>query len=42
MTEELNEVEARQGDRRRMNMWVLFMGVPLVVVLMVAAYLLWA
>lgn len=42
MTEELNEVEARQGDRRRMNMWVLFAGVPLVIVLMAAAYILWA
>jgi hypothetical protein len=42
MTEDLNEVEARQGDRRRMNMWVLFIGVPLVVVLMLAAYLIWS
>lgn len=42
MTEELNEVEARQGDNRRMNMWVLFMGVPLVVILMIAAYIIWS
>ena len=42
MADELNEVEARQGDRRRMNMWVLFIGVPLVVVLMLAAYLIWS
>lgn len=37
----LNEVEARQGDRRRMNMWVLLVGVPLAVVLMLAAYAIW-
>jgi hypothetical protein len=42
MTEELNEIEARQGDRRRMNMWVLFIGIPLAVVLMTAAYLIWS
>ncbi len=42
MTEEINEIEARQGDRRRMNMWVLFIGVPLAVVLMGAAYLFWS
>lgn len=42
MTEHLNEVEARQGDRRRMNMWVLFIGVPLAVVLMAGAYLMWS
>jgi hypothetical protein len=41
MNEELNEVEARQGDRRRMNMWVLFIGIPLAVVLMTVAYLIW-
>ncbi len=41
MNEELNEVEARQGDRRRMNMWVLFVGVPLAVVLMAVVYLIW-
>jgi hypothetical protein len=42
MADELNEVEARQGDRRRMNMWVLFIGVPLAIVLMLAAYLVWS
>jgi hypothetical protein len=42
MADELNEVEARQGDRRRMNMWVLFIGVPLAIVLMLAAYLIWS
>lgn len=42
MTEEVNEVQARQGDRRRMNMWVLFIGVPLVVILMIVAYVVWA
>jgi diacylglycerol kinase family enzyme len=42
LAEELNEVEARQGDRRRMNMWVLFMGVPLAIVLMAIAYFIWS
>ncbi len=42
MAQELNETEARQGDRRRMNMWVLFIGIPLVVVLMIVAYLIWS
>jgi diacylglycerol kinase family enzyme len=42
LADELNEVEARQGDRRRMNMWVLFMGVPLAIVLMAIAYLIWS
>jgi hypothetical protein len=42
MTKELDEVQARQGDRRRMNMWVLFISVPLVVVLMIVAYVIWA
>lgn len=38
MSEELTKVEARQGDRRRMNMRVLFVAVPLAVLLMAAAY----
>jgi hypothetical protein len=42
MADELSDVEARQGDHRRMNMWVLFIGVPLVVVLMLAAYVIWS
>jgi hypothetical protein len=42
MAQELSGIEARQGDRRRMNMWVLFIGVPLAVVLMTAAYLIWS
>jgi hypothetical protein len=42
MTKELGTVEARQGDRRRMNMWVLFIGVPLAVALMMAAYAIWS
>ena len=41
-THELGEVEARQADRRRMNMWVLFIGVPLAVALMLVAYSLWS
>ncbi len=33
MNAELNKVEARQGDRRQMNMRVLFWGVPAAFVL---------
>jgi hypothetical protein len=42
VAKEFDEVETRQGDRRRMNLWVLFIGVPLAVVLMIAAYVLWS
>jgi hypothetical protein len=42
MTKEIKEAEARQGDRHRMNMWVLFIGVPLAVVLLLAAYVGWS
>jgi hypothetical protein len=34
MNTELNKVEARQGDRRQMNMRVLFWGVPAAFVLL--------
>jgi cytochrome c-type biogenesis protein CcmH/NrfF len=42
MTEELNEVEARQGDRRQMNMRVLFWGLPAALLLIGFIVLLWA
>jgi len=42
VTKEIIPVEARQGDRRRTNMWVLFIGVPLAVILMLGAYLGWS
>ena len=34
MTTELNKVDARQGDRRKMNMVVLSWGVPAAFVLL--------
>lgn len=42
MAREFRETETRQGDRRRMNMWALFIGVPLAVILMAAAYVMWS
>lgn len=41
MTEELDTVEARQGDRRRMNLRVLFWALPAAVVLVAFILLLW-
>ncbi len=39
MTEELNKTEARGGDRRRMNLTVVMIGLPLAFILMaVVAY----
>ena len=40
MTENLNKTEARQGDRRRMNLTVVFIGLPLAFALL--AFLAWA
>jgi hypothetical protein len=42
MNTELNKVDARQGDRRHMNMRVLFWGVPGAVVLLILVSALWA
>lgn len=42
MTTELNKVEARQGDRRKMNMVVLFWGVPAAFVLLAILFAVWA
>lgn len=39
MTKELGKTEARQADHRKMNMWVLVAGVPLAVILLLAAFL---
>ena len=41
-TEELRTVEARQGDRRKMNMRALFWGVPAAFILMAIVGWLWA
>lgn len=38
MTEELDKTEARQGDRRRMNLIALFAGTGLIIVLFLAIY----
>lgn len=32
MTEELTKIEARQGDRRRMNKTVVLIGTPLAII----------
>lgn len=42
MTEELNKTEARQGDRRKMNLKVLIIGLALVIVIFLLIYGLWA
>ena len=41
MTEELNKVEARQGDRRRMNKTVLLIGTPLAFILLGLIFMWW-
>jgi hypothetical protein len=41
MTEQVNKVEARQGDRRRMNKTVLLVGTPLAFVLLGLIFLFW-
>jgi hypothetical protein len=38
MTEELTKTEARQGDRRRMNLIALSVGTALIVVIFLAIY----
>jgi hypothetical protein len=42
MNEQLPTVEARQGDRRRMNLRVLFWGVPAAFILLAIIMYLWA
>ena len=42
MNEELRTTEARQGDRRRMNMRALFWGVPAAALLLAALAILYA
>jgi uncharacterized membrane protein len=42
MTEELTKTEARQGDRRRMNVVALVGGLIIVVVVFVLIYAVWA
>ena len=42
MTEELTKTEARQGDRRKMNLKVLIAGLILVVVVFLVIYGVWA
>ena len=42
MNTELNKVEARQGDRRKMNMVALFWGVPAAFVLLAIILAAWA
>jgi hypothetical protein len=42
MTEELTKTEARQGDRRRMNMTVLIAGTAAIVVIFAVMYAIWA
>jgi hypothetical protein len=42
MTEELTKTEARQGDRRRMNLTVLIGGTVAVVVIFAIIYAVWA
>ncbi len=37
MTEELNKTEARQGDRRRMNLTVVLVALPVAFILMAVA-----
>ena len=41
MTEELTKTESRQGDRRRTNLTVLFVGVPLAVILLGLLLVFW-
>jgi hypothetical protein len=42
MTTELNEVDARQADRRKMNMVVLAWGVPAAFALLAIVLAAWA
>ena len=42
MTEELTKTEARQGDKRKMNLHVLFIAVPAAFVLLGIIFALWA
>jgi hypothetical protein len=42
MTTEVNKVEARQGDRRHMNMRVLFWGTAAAFVLLAIIFAIWA
>jgi hypothetical protein len=42
MTEEVTKTEARQGDRRHMNLRVLMWGIPAIVILFGIIYALWA
>jgi hypothetical protein len=42
MTTELDKVDARQGDRRHMNMRVLFWGVPAAFVLLALIFAAWS
>jgi hypothetical protein len=42
MTEELTKTESRQGDRRRTNLTVLLVGVPLAVLLLGLLVAIWA
>jgi hypothetical protein len=42
MTEELTKTEARQGDRRRMNMTALIAGTAAIVVIFAIIYAIWA
>jgi hypothetical protein len=42
MTTELNKVDARQGDRRKMNMVVLAWGLPAAILFLAIIYAAWA
>jgi hypothetical protein len=42
MTEELSKTEARQGDRRRTNLTVVLVGVPLALILLGIIMAIWA
>jgi hypothetical protein len=42
MTEELSKTEARQGDRRRMNLPPLAIGTALIIIIFLVIYAVWA
>ena len=42
MNTDLNQTEARQGDRRKMNMVVLFWSVPAAFLLLAIIFAFWA
>ena len=42
MSEEFRTTEVRQGDRRRMNMRVLFWGVPAAFIILALIFAFWA